>query len=86
MTDRDVSMGRLVAFGLWVLGGLLVAWGASKGSQAAGWAGLGVLFGASTATIRVYLVDQNVWFKQAFDLGRAQASEAPPVPPLQSVN
>lgn len=69
MTDRDISAGRMVAYGLWFTAVMLVGTAALLGPP---WGLFAVLAMAAavTATTRQYFVHQNTLMRSAFELGR----------------
>jgi len=70
LTDRVVSMGSLVAYGLWALGLALfgVGWLVDDGHL--GRLGTLAALGGATAQIRQYFVQHNRSLRNAYELGR----------------
>lgn len=80
MYDKRLSLGCVLAYGLWALVTVLLA--ASWGFDSAdlGRAALATSAAAATAHVRQFFVIQNQMMRNAFELGRDSVSE--PVSPL----
>ena len=70
MTDREISAGCVVAYGLWVCVVTLLATAWAVNSEGLGRVGLAMSAAAATATIRSYFVRTNKMIRSAFELGR----------------
>lgn len=70
MTDREVSMGCVVAYGLWTGALVLIALGGVVDHAFLGQFGVTVSIAAGTATVRQYFVAQNRLMRNAYELGR----------------
>lgn len=72
VTDRFVTLGSVVAYGLWALGLLMLVFSWLVGdADLATHLGRGGLFlcgAAITATVRIYFVKQNKCMRNAFEL------------------
>ena len=81
VTDRSVSLGCVVAYGLWAATvALLLVGTLFHGLTWQNW-GLACSAGAATATVRQYFVRQNRMMRNAFELGRDAAVAATPLHP-----
>lgn len=71
VTDRDVSIGCVVAYGLWLGSSALLAVAWVHAHAGLGRVALALSVAAATATIRQYFVAQNKLMRNAFELGKA---------------
>lgn len=74
MDDRNVSMGCVIAYGLWVVVGLCllfswVLWD-HQAAEHLGRAGLAASAAAATASIRMFHCRSNRLIRAAYELGR----------------
>lgn len=77
LTDREVSIGCVVAYVLWGCVLLLLTLGWWLDEPHLGQFGLAASAAAATATIRSYFVRQNRMMRNAFELGRDSAGATP---------
>lgn len=75
MTDREISAGCMVAYGLWIGVALLMAttWALDSHVLEMVMVTIVTAIGAATSTVRQYMVAQNRMMKNAFDMGKADA-------------